>query len=88
MVETKMEIGSPLRLKEDFESMKAGTLGIANSVIEVDKTYVLFMPCTELKVYAMDADRFEVVPEEEAKEMGMDKFIPEVPEEFSGEAAS
>lgn len=83
-----MQIGSALRIKEDYTDdlgnvvIPAGTLGLANSVMEIeDTTYTMFMPNTGVKIYVMNADRFEVLDDEEAQQLGFEEFIPEIGEE-------
>jgi len=82
-MENKITKGSAVRLLEGFEHLPAGTVGLVNTVVHADKTYVWFMPSTEFEIYIMNIDRFELIPEEEAMEMGFEELIPEIPEEFS-----
>lgn len=78
----KIEKGSAVRLLEDFEHLPAGTVGLVNTVVNVDKKYVWFMPSTEFEIYVLDAERFELIPEDELKEMGVGSLVPEIPEDL------
>lgn len=78
----KIEKGSAVRLLEAHEHIEAGTVGIANAVVHVDKTYIWFMPSTEFAIYVLDAKRFELIPDDVAQEMGFEELIPELPEEM------
>ncbi|AUR99355.1 hypothetical protein NVP1264O_43 [Vibrio phage 1.264.O._10N.286.51.F2] len=74
--------GSAVRLLESHEHLPAGTVGLVNTVVHVDKTYVWFMPSTEFEIYILDVSRFELIPEDEAMEMGFEELIPEIPEDL------
>lgn len=78
----KITKGSAVRLIEAHEHLPAGTVGLANTVVNVDKTYIWFMPSTEFQIYVLDAERFELIPEEEAEAMGFEELIPEIPEDL------
>lgn len=75
--------GSAVRLIEAHEHLPAGTVGLANTVVNVDKTYVWFMPATEFAIFVLDAERFELIPDDEAQAMGFEELVPEVPEELT-----
>lgn len=81
MVDT-IEKGSAVRLLESHEHLPAGTVGLVNTVVNVDKKYVWFMPSTEFEIYILDAKRFELIPDDEAMAMGFEELVPEIPEEF------
>ena len=78
----KIEKGSAVRLIEAYEHLEAGTVGIANSVVNVDKRYVWFMPSTEFEIFVLDESRFELIPDDEAQAMGFEELIPDLPEEM------
>lgn len=79
---SKITKGSVVRLLETHEHLPAGTIGVANTVVSVDKTYVWFMPSTEFQIYVLDIERFELVPEEEAEKLSMEDLVPEIPEDL------
>lgn len=74
--------GSAVRLLEQHEHLPAGTVGLVNTVVNVDKKYVWFMPSTEFSIYILDAERFELLSDEEAQEIGFEELIPEIPEDL------
>lgn len=76
------EKGSAVRLVEAHEHLPAGTVGLVNSVVNVDKKYLWFMPSTEFQIYVLDAERFELIPDDEAEKMGFEELIPEIPEDL------
>lgn len=78
----QIQKGSAVKLIEAHEHLPAGTVGIANSVVNVDKKYVWFMPSTEFQIYVLDAARFELIPDDVAEEMGFEELVPDLPEEL------
>ncbi len=74
--------GSAVRLVEDYEHLQAGTVGLCNAVVNVDKRYIWFMPSTEFEVYVLDESRFELIPDDEAQAMGFEELVPDLPEEM------
>ncbi|CAH9015386.1 conserved hypothetical protein [Vibrio phage 177E37-1] len=74
--------GSAVRLLESHEHLPAGTVGLVNTVVNVDKKYVWFMPSTEFQIYILDAERFELIPDDEAQAIGFEELIPEIPEDL------
>ncbi|MGJ8839568.1 hypothetical protein AB9H28_24760, partial [Salmonella enterica subsp. enterica serovar Kentucky] len=55
------------------------------AVVNVDKKYIWFMPSTEFQIYVLDAERFELIPDDVAEAMGFAELIPELPEELKVE---
>jgi len=80
----QIEKGSAVRLinNEACPSIPVGTVGLANTVITVDKRYIYFMPSTKFEIFVLAEDSLELIPEDEAMELGFEELVPALPEEL------